>query len=205
MAAFGNKIVIFMILVLAGIALAVWAIGATGQVDASKLDPSTFGKTFGLLILMALFVERATEVLVNMRRGEGRAKVDADVQKSQADLDQARQNAEQDATKSGDVQPAIDALAVQQGQLTVFKKQTNVEASVPSVILGLLIVLAGVRSIGMFVDISVITDKNQQVLLLLVDIYLTGFLIGGGADSIHKILNAFIKYFNDVPDPFKKR
>lgn len=205
MAAFGNKIVIFMILVLAGIALAVWAIGATGQVDASKLDPSTFGKTFGLLILMALFVERATEVLVNMRRGEGRAKVDADVQKSQADLDQARQNAEQDATKSGDVQPAIDALAVQQGQLTVFKKQTNVEASVPSVILGLLIVLAGVRSIGMFVDISVITDKNQQVLLLLVDIYLTGFLIGGGADGIHKILNAFIKYFNDVPDPFKKR
>ncbi len=169
------------------------------------MDPSTFGKTFGLLILMAVFVERATEVLINMRRGETRAQIDASVQKAQADLDQARQDAEQDATKSGEVQPAINALAAQQEQLGLSKKQTNVEASIPSVILGLLIALAGVRSIGMFVDISDITDKNQQILLLLVDIYLTGFLIGGGADGIHKILNAFIKYFNDVPDPYKKR
>jgi|GEM_PF-5951202 hypothetical protein len=205
MALLGNKIVIFMILVLVGIALAVWAIGASGQIDASKLDPSTFGKTFGLLILMALFVERATEVLVNMRRGEGRAQIDASVQKAQADLDQARQNAEQDATKSGEIQPAIDALAAQEEQLGLFKKQTNVEASIPSVILGLLIALAGVRSIGMFVEISDNIETNQKILLLLVDIYLTGFLIGGGSDGIHKILNAFIKYFNDVPDPYKKR
>ncbi len=35
MALFGNKIIIFMILVLVGIALAVWAIGLSGQTGAS--------------------------------------------------------------------------------------------------------------------------------------------------------------------------
>ena len=65
-----------------------------------------------------------------------------------------------------------------------------------SVALGMLISAVGVRALGLFVDPSAFhtLSKMQQTSFNMVDVLLTGAVLGGGSDALHKFVTVFTNF-----------
>jgi len=137
-----------------------------------------FTQQLAPLVLIALFIERSLEVLITVWRGGRAGELQRDVEKSIAlpESDQLR------ATK---VQAAIDAF-------DRYKFVTQQIALPSALILGILISALGIRGLGNFADLDKLTDHpTQKYLFNVADVLLTGALVGGGSDFVHKVITTF--------------
>jgi len=134
------------------------------------------------LVLYSLFVERAIEVFLTVWRGREADGLALEVKQRKRLL----------GTKSPDV-PGFNAL---EHALEHYKATTRDISFTCSFILGILIALAGVRSLAMFVDPVSLADLTpfQTGWFTVLDIFITGALIGGGSDGIHKIVTMFLAF-----------
>jgi hypothetical protein len=133
------------------------------------------------LVLYSIFIERAVEVFLTVWRGkEGDALSLAVKQEGDKVL----------GVKNADLSSHNNL----QHKLTDYKSTTRDVAFVSCFILGILISLAGVRALALFVDPASLDDLSpyQSGWFTVLDIFITGALIGGGSDGIHKILSMFI-------------
>ncbi len=61
-----------------------------------------------------------------------------------------------------------------------------------ALVLGILIASLGVRGLGNFADLDKLTDHpTQKYLFNVADVLLTGALVGGGSDFMHKLITTF--------------
>jgi len=144
-------------------------------------DVQTVISNLAPLILYALFVERAVEVFLTVWRGR-----EADILAT---------TLQQEEKKIKDVKGADlgDFHRLQQG-VTKFKATTRDIAFVWAFVIGILISLAGVRALTLFVDPTSLSELSSYQLawFTVLDIFITGALIGGGSDGIHKIIEMFL-------------
>lgn len=146
-----------------------------------SIKPTEVLNVLSPLILTAGFVERAVEVLISPWR-------DAGANKLQNAVDAAKASVPPDPVK---VQTASD-------ELSEYKGTTQQYAFVTSLILGLAIGIAGVRTLWPLLDSTkfVSISLSQQNYFLVVDVVLTAALLAGGADGIHSVVQAFTSFFN---------
>lgn len=139
-------------------------------------DAQTILSTLTPLILYALFVERTSEVFITVWRGKESDELTLRVQQEEENASVAKGS---DKSKLHELQRG----------LTKYKGESRDVAFVFSLILGILISLAGVRAMALFVDPTSLEDLNsyQTGWFTVVDILVTGAMIGGGADGMHKI------------------
>ncbi len=138
------------------------------------------------LVLLALFVERGVEVLLAGWRAGGARTMDAEV-------GLAKDKGDMDAKWSAKRQR--DAYAADSQRL----------AFLVAFFLSLLISMMGVRAIEMLVGPTVVADAPtvQQRLFVRVDILVTALLLTGGAEGIHKVVNAFTTYMETTREKMK--
>jgi hypothetical protein len=130
------------------------------------------------LVLVALFIERSLEVFLTVWRGGKEATL-------QRDVDKATALPGGDTTKAQSLQAAKDAL-------TNYRFATQQIAMPCALVLGILISALGVRGLGNFADLDKLGDHSTQKFLFnAADVLLTGSLIGGGSDFVHKIITTF--------------
>ena len=135
----------------------------------------------GALLVLALLIERSVEVFLSIWRAEEANKKQADVQRLIS------------AGKSGD----DSELKTAHEALIEFRATTQRWAFPSSFILGLLIASFGVRVISQFVverPAANALGNNQRWWFHLTDIVFTAALLAGGADPIHKLMDAFRKF-----------
>lgn len=127
--------------------------------------PTEFVQFVTPLFLVALFVERALEIVVTGLYGEEEA--------------QYREQAKAD--------PAVKA------KLIAHKAATRRVAFAGALVLGITIAAIGVRGLEMFVDPAVFKQLTsvQHTVFRTVDVLVTGALIAGGADGMHKLVSVF--------------
>jgi hypothetical protein len=130
------------------------------------------------LFIIALFVERAIEVFVSPWRS-----------REEALLRAARQR-----TELGRLAEADDRT------LTTFKADTMRITFAAGVGIGVIVSAVGVRALALFIDPDQIAALAgwQRPLFTTVDVVITGLVIGGGADGIHKIVKVFTSFFDSV-------
>ena len=160
----------FLALVAGGAALSFYWAG-----DALAFNTSAFvnvAQVFAPLLLVATFVERAVEVILTPMRG---ARADM----LQAELDQA----------SADPARQADAARLASDMLN-YKLHTRQQAFLLSSALGVAAALCGVRGMSALLQ----DPKAVTPAFRLLDVFMTGVVIGGGADGIHKIVNAILSY-----------
>ncbi|MGC2639810.1 MAG: hypothetical protein WA294_21685 [Acidobacteriaceae bacterium] len=172
-----------------------------------KVDPTTVSTILAPLLLTALFIERAVEVIVSAWRDEG--------------ADQ-RANAVKTAKRSAAAIATQDAAV---GELTRYKGKTKRYALALALVLGASAAIVGVRALWPFVDdangkfaaASIVTDKTSgkstenpsvgnpinadenkdlKSAFITVDILLSALLLAGGASGIHSIMSAFTSFFD---------
>ena len=161
---------IWISLAILAIAIVIWVEGdslsaiKTTQGEAPFLIALT---QLGILYIVALFVERALEVLIKAWRQGGRILLEEEL-RSETD-DQARAGTEK--------------------RLKQYKTGTQRRALLAGFTLGILVSLAGVRLLGPIFDVSEGAASGfQAAVFQFADIVITAGLIAGGSSSIHELM-----------------
>ncbi len=134
------------------------------------------------LVLVSLFIERSLEIFITVWRGGTETTLQRAVEAAQSLADNV-------ADKTLRVQQAND-------NLRTYRFQTQQIALRSGLILGLLIAFLGVRGLGNFVVFSASTSDIQKSLFNLADVLLTGAVMGGGSDFMHKLITTFTDLMN---------
>ena len=141
------------------------------------------------LFVVSLLLERSLEVFVTTWRGPGTAELDLKVSKQRNELAEIKKAAANDAV-------AAEALAQAEHERTKYKSDTQRVALWTGLTFGLLVSTVGVRSLQALVDGAALSKASHAQIIgfHLVDVLLTGGLIAGGSEGIHKITQVFTNY-----------
>ena len=149
----------------------------------AKLDGGQFISHLGALLVFALVIERTVEVFLTIWRAEEAYKREAEVQR----------------LISSGVGATDPALKQAQEKMIEYRTQTQRWALPSSFILGLLLASFGVRIVNQFIawPVAGASDPLNEIQLRCfhtADILFTAALLAGGADPIHKLMDAFRKF-----------
>ena len=131
------------------------------------------GNVLAPLVLIAAFIERAVEVLLTPVRGD--------------QTDMLRHKIE-DAKQAGSDTAQLER------RLAEYKLGTRRQAFFLAVAIGLLASVLGVRGLEGLLETAPARGSSLQFF----DVVLTGVVLGGGADGIHKPIQAFTDYMERV-------
>ena len=135
------------------------------------------------LVLYSFFIERAIEVYLSVWRAK--------------DSDALKLAVKQ--TKGGNTSAPAELYTLEH-KLTSYKATTRDIAFVSGFIIGVLISLAGVRALALFVDPTSLSDLTpfQTTCFAILDVFITGALIGGGSDGMHKLVTMILALFDST-------
>lgn len=128
------------------------------------------------LVLIALFLERAVEVVISSWRDH------------EADrLEHVLKN-------------ATDPTSVAHAQLRLnrYKLDTQRLSFLVSLTLALVAALVGVRAIAPLLDSTAALGAAQALWLMRFDVLITGLLLAGGAEGIHQIVTTFTTFLDST-------
>lgn len=152
------------------------------SLDGAELLPKLSG-----LLFVALVIERALEVWLTPLRGP-----DADRMKHQ--IRKARPEGEGREEGTAGEEGGSAGAPDQERALLEHRLETRRLAFLGGLTVGVVVSALGVRALSQFVDVSALPDLQGR-LFLVADVLLTGALLGGGADGIHKVLSRFLELF----------
>jgi len=140
-------------------------------------------------LLVALFIERALEVFLTVWRGPKSAEMEHDLKF-------------QKGKKGG-----ADAGKTEERKLLAYKQGTQARAFGVAVVVGIIISALGLRALEMLFDADVFASlpELQRGMIQVLDILITGALLGGGADGVHKVLALFTTYMDETKRKVKEK
>jgi archaellum biogenesis protein FlaJ (TadC family) len=150
------------------------------------LTPQVFAGLIGWLFAVSLFVERAVEVVVLVFR---------DQQADALDEAEARATAMVAALAGSAAasQAAKDAAAAREQSVT-YRAETKEMALLVGFAFGVFVSLAGVRALhGLLAD-----SAPTGTLFTVADIVVTGAMLAGGSEGIHRMANAFTSFMDSL-------
>lgn len=138
-------------------------------------------------ILLSLFIERTIEIILSAWRGiERKNKVQALIA-ARTTAKAAGIRDEYKLLENADVKNATN-------ELEAFRAENRGIAILTGLTLGIIVSSLGIRLIEPLLDPEVIGEIGdfQLRLLVVVDVFITGALLGGGAKGLHSILDLFL-------------
>lgn len=136
------------------------------------------------LFVISLFLERAQEVIVSSWRGFAR--------QQKQNLIEEKTNAREIAIGKPDAEAAQDLtneILEAKHDLFDFRTKTSRMSFLLGLGVGILIAIVGVRILLPLVDIAGLgIDSMQLKIFTFIDVLLTGAVLGGGSDGIHKLI-----------------
>lgn len=146
-------------------ALVLVALGSPGLVRFWRFTPAEFVQLVTPPVLMALLIERALEVFLTSWRGAEAARL---------------------------------ALRAADGpsDLAGYKARTQRIAFLAGTTLGVIVAALGVRVLELLMDPVrfAALPATQPTLFHVADVLLTGAILGGGADGLHKLVSVFTNF-----------
>lgn len=182
----GLRIPLTLVAGVLALALVFFVAAQVGSVLGVKFAPEGFtniGQVLAPVLLMALFIERSTEVVISSWR-------DAGWRRLKTALDTA---------------PEADRPHWQQA-LDLYGLETQRLAFLVSGTLALIAAIVGLRVIQPLLDATAVQQlaqgqtRTQWLWLSTLDVVLTGLLMAGGADGIHQIMTTFTTFLNSTRD-----
>lgn len=217
-----DKGVVWGLVVLA-LVVAVIAAGVKfGPFKAEAKVFADFGKilvNFFTLILVALFIERVVEVFTKGWRAPQREALEQSVEAA------TRIAVGKSPVPTGtpdDVKATLEAAIAAQDSgvkqankaLAEYRSETRRYAFVGATVLGLLAAVAGVRALALFITVptmakaadatSPAVTEGQIFIFVAFDVLVTGLLLAGGAEGLHKIVDTFTTWMEQTKKNLKK-
>jgi hypothetical protein len=182
--------------------LAGWA---AGPLSFKPLTAQAFAGEIGWLVAVALIIERAVEVIVMVFRDPQADLLD----EAESQAAEALQSAETAAvavaadpaaaapSKAQAADTATKArltLAAARRRTIVYRSGTKMLALRVGFVFGVAVSLAGVRALG-----GLLPDKTVvSALFTVVDVVITGAMLAGGSEGIHRMANVFTSFMDSL-------
>ena len=179
------------LVILLGLVLA--ALLQPGLVRFNEFTAADVMRILTPLFLISLFMERATEVFLTAWRAAGSDVLSREV---------ARLSASAKAGNQAN-QPALDQA---QDRLAKYKSETQRIAFIGMLALGIVISLMGIRALELFLDLDVFKDlaSTQKGAFHTTDVFVTGALLGGGSEGIHKLVKVITDFLDQTSKKIKE-
>ena len=157
------------------------------ELDADAISHATSFVAVALMI--SLFMERALEVFVGVWRNPDLVALEAELERIAQWLT--------DASKSAERAALLDQQSLLSRRRIRYKGETQTFALRASFFAGLLISVAGLRCLQGLVKLGPHEELSiQRFLFQLVDVLLTGGLIAGGSEGLHKIAQVYTTFID---------
>ena len=160
---------IWVSLAILAVAVVIWLYGDSLKAIETKSGEAPFLialTQLGILYIVALFVERALEVLIKAWRQGGKIRLEEE-------MNSAQDGAQVEAKKS----------------LKEYKAATQRRALLAGLTLGILVSLSGVRLLGPIFQFDGAGEWTfQMAMFQFTDIIVTAGLIAGGSATIHELM-----------------
>jgi uncharacterized membrane protein YbhN (UPF0104 family) len=181
---------IFFIILLA-VVIAVALFLAFASVEFRMDIGSSIGTILGSLLIISLLLERALDVFLTTWRAEGSEKLDSEINEIKQKIEQLKKAGKPET--DSDVKTETDFLSKKNQEKLAYRSKTRIIAIWSGLILGVIVSAIGFRVLATLVDPESFKQmiKNQKYFFNLFDILLTGGLLAGGSDGIHKILDLY--------------
>lgn len=153
-------------------------------VGALDLTTGQVMSLLGSVFVVTLFVERAQEVILTNWRAYGSEALDLALTAQARQV--ARMAQEGNGTELDEAEARLEQL--RQEKLR-YRARTRIYAMRIGVIMGVAVSMAGLRTLGVLVPEATVQAFGllQQILFHTMDVIITGGVIAGGSDGIHKM------------------
>lgn len=198
-------VVAMLVGAIAGLGVIVWIVGAWQGFTAHENAREQLINLLGTLFLLAVFVERTQEVFVATWRSIGRARIKDEIASIDDEIANFASDGKPDELKT--LQARRRAAAT---RFSEYRFETRKRTFLLGVVIGTLIALFSptVLSVTLVVDQGVCSDATAStgacawfLVFRALDIFLTGLLIGGGSEAIHKVIALFLDYTQRLRPP----
>jgi hypothetical protein len=188
-----------------------------GGLPTKPFGLADVGKLLTTFFVLALFVERTLEVFITAWRGGPTAKAEHDIAGFTAtaaaaataavaagavpntQAQQAAQIVAQDATQKANAKA---------NWLVDYKSETQRIALRAGLVLGIVVAAIGVRAFGTFVQLPPVAADGvpawRNGILNVIDVLISGGIIGGGSEAIHKLMTVITGFFEQTAANLKK-
>lgn len=183
------------VLVLIVLSLPIWL--SPNPVPLRDFGVTDVLQLLAALTTIALFLERALEVFITTTRGAQASLLDVKLEAARRELTEAQQAASKSAKQAG--------LRAAEQEKAQYKSQTHKMALWAGVIFGLVVSAAGIRTLETLVAPNALEEvPDMQVFVFhLADVLLTGGLLAGGADGLHKLTQVYTNYMESTSERAK--
>lgn len=198
-------VVAMLVGAIVGIGVIVWVVGAWQGFRPDPDARSNLIDLLGTLFLLAVFVERTQEVFVATWRSIGRARIKDEIASIDDEIANFPDTGTPEELKT--LQANRRAAAT---RFSEYRFETRKRTFLLGVVIGTLIALFSqtVLSVTLIVDQNACSDAAASsgacawfLVFRALDIFLTGLLIGGGSEAIHKVIALFLDYTQRLRPP----
>lgn len=166
-----------------GIFLTVWR--DPGLIRFWPFSAGEFVQQITPLVLISLFIERALEVFLTAWRGKDSANLALAIQGAKTRL-------------AGGYAAALADLQSGEKLHNDYKSDTQRVAFLAALALGIVVSALGVRGLSLFIDPAAFKELSsiQRTWFNAMDVLLTGALLGGGSEGLHKLVTVFTNFMD---------
>lgn len=154
-----------------------------------------------ILIVVALFLERALEVYKLFYFSQEKERLTAQVKQRQLELNTLLLSSAEDSSRSDAVQTIKDRLFSAEENLQVHQDHTRQRILQVAIAFALLLSAVGLRSLEGIVQYpapETISETFRLYLFRVLDLSLTAGLIAGGSEGLHSIIKKLYSFFPDA-------
>jgi hypothetical protein len=186
-----RKLIVFWLILAVLLAGALFLASKVGPLKLQTFGPTDVTKLLSTFFVLSLLVERTLEVFITAWRGEETVKRENELEA----VKQALAQAPADTVLQGEMKSKKDWL-------TGYKCETQAIALRSGLVLGILIAAVGVRSFNIFVEEPVVPNSAtfwsilQRGMFYVLDALVSGGIIGGGSEAIHKMMNVITEFLD---------
>jgi len=174
-----NKYVVALII---AVLLALTIIFKPAAIALRSVEPSAVLQLISTLFVIALFLERFLDVFLTTWRA-------AESENMAHEISTLRKQ----ATEKVENSTILNELSVKEKALFAYKKTTRNIALWSGFILSIVIAMVGIRTLFPLIDSASLhqVSVTQQAFFRLADVLITGGLLAGGSDGIHKLAELY--------------
>ena len=190
-----------MLSILLGVLLLLLILFTPKMVPFKQFGHANVLQLLASLLVVALFVERALEVFVTTLRDPGKAELDSTIEALQRDisrLEKTHVGPGKGSKQKDALGQANKALEDSQRKRNQYRFHTQRCTLYSALLLGFFISFVGIRTLETFVASEILGKVPgwQAMLFHWVDVLLTGGLIAGGSEGIHKLTQVYTTYMD---------
>jgi len=174
-----------IVLVVAALVLAV--VISPDYIRLLDIDLNSALRIIGTLFVVTAFVERAVQVILGIWVEPGKVEIKGRINAARA---------KRAADPTADAEEALHTQALEK-----YRGATGRLAFTLALFMGIAVSWIGVRSLRALIDpvsYDELGSDMQRHVFTLVDVLITGALIGGGSNGMHELMQSIVEFFNKL-------